>query len=285
MTSRFPKDLNSELTQTLAGTYSGNESQSIANIVLEHLFGLDRIAMIMNQSISIDKAQSINLEQILTRLKTNEPIQHVIGTAPFWGRDFEVNKNVLIPRQETELLIELIINYRDWNNPTILDIGTGSGCIPITLDLEIPSSIIHSLDISQEALEVAKRNNQKLNSNVNFDKVDILSEGLPLSNLDIIVSNPPYVMNKEKPEMAQNVLVHEPHLALFVSDEDPLIFYRIITQKATLHLANHGVLLFEINERLGDETADLLLENGFDKVTIHLDLNDKQRFVSGQWSC
>jgi release factor glutamine methyltransferase len=214
-----------------------------------------------------------------SQLLEKKPIQYILGEAPFYGREFKVNASVLIPRNETEELVHLIIKENKKLNLRILDIGTGSGCIPISLALEIPSSKTFALDISKEALEVAKDNAKKHEESIIFFQVDILNEDIPVKDLDIIVSNPPYVCESEKSLMHENVLNFEPHLALFVKDNDPLVFYKIIAKKAKSALKSSGKLYFEINEAFGEKVQYLLEEQGYREISIIQDLNNKDRIV------
>jgi release factor glutamine methyltransferase len=205
-----------------------------------------------------------------------------LGEAHFFGRSFRVNPNVLIPRPETEELILTTKKYlANKQNPKILDIGTGSGCIPVTLALEIKNSEIFATDISEAALKTASENASLLRANVNFIRHDILREKLPFTELDLIVSNPPYITEREKAGMEKNVLDHEPGIALFVPDENPLLFYNAIASKAFAALATGGLLLTEINELFGNETAKVFFENGFDQIEILKDINGKNRIVKG----
>lgn len=283
MSLRFPKEIQQEIISKISDIYPHEECQAMASILLEHLFGLNMTDLIVNKALEVSLQTSQEIQSICNRLNQAEPIQYVLGTAPFYGLDFYVNPNVLIPRQETESLIEIITDYQPWVTPSILDIGTGSGCIPCTLHHKIPTANIHALDISDKALEVAQKNCEDLGSQITLHKCDILNEGIPIKGLDIIVSNPPYVMNNEKALMQKNVLSHEPHLALFVSDEDPLLFYRVITEKSINVLNQKGYLFFEINEQFGREVALLMEQNRFSNIQIHDDIHGKNRFVSGEW--
>jgi len=213
------------------------------------------------------------------RLKTGEPIQYILGKGPFYGRDFLVNKSTLIPRNETEELVHLIIKENPEVGLKILDIGTGTGCIPISLDLEMNTPEVFGVDISEEALSVAKKNAVALDSKVTFLRCDILSQIPEVPKLDILVSNPPYVLLSEKSLMHQNVLDFEPELALFVPNDDPLLFYNAIANKALQLLKAGGKLYFEINEKYGDGVVQLLTELGYSEVRLRKDLNGKDRMI------
>jgi len=264
-------------THKLSQIYAEQEAKSITFWLLEFYLGATRRDILANKELVITPDNAI--QEALEKVLAGIPIQQVTGLAPFYGREFKVNSHVLIPRNETEELVHLIINENNLANPTILDIGTGSGCIPITLALEIPGAKVSSIDISPEALAVAQENTAILKVKVEYQQIDILKEDLPYQDLDIIVSNPPYVRELEKAAMHANVLDHEPHLALFVNDDDPLIFYREIALKAKRSLKVGGKLYFEINEAFADEMQDLLLRHGYQEVEIKQDLNGKMRMT------
>lgn len=269
--------LYQQYTNQLSTIYSTQEAGELSLWLMEHFLGLKRSELLQDKAVlEIPQAMGLALEALMRQ----EPIQYILGKAPFYGREFRVSNAVLIPRNETEELVHLIIKENKIPNPSILDIGTGSGCIPISLALEIPGSKVAALDISVEALAVAKENARKLQASVDFYQVDIIKDSIPVDNLDIIVSNPPYVKYSEKELMHPNVLDHEPHVALFVFDEDPLIFYREIAIKAKHSLKPEGKLYFEINEGLGKQTAELIIDQGYQQVRIHQDLNGKERMVS-----
>ncbi|MCV9389210.1 peptide chain release factor N(5)-glutamine methyltransferase [Reichenbachiella ulvae] len=282
MTQVFPKSALEKLSSQLQSIYDQNEAEAIAKIALEHLFEWNTTSYIINRSTTIDSDKLKDLNDYENRLLKHEPIQYIIGESDFYGRKFKVNQEVLIPRQETESLIQLIKETQPWNQVTLADVGTGSGCIPCTLYHEIDTAQVLAFDISKGALEVAQSNASRLNCKIEFRQLNILIESLPLDYFDIIVSNPPYVLDSEKEAMHSNVLEFEPHLALFVEDKHPLLFYEVIAQKAKNSLKKQGYLFFEINEQYGKATADLLTELGYQHVTIHQDLNQKDRFASAQ---
>jgi release factor glutamine methyltransferase len=270
----------SELFQSLARQlqvlYSKQESESLVIWLFEEYLGKSRKDITSNFILD---SLPMKLTNAFNELLEGKPIQYVIGKAPFYGREFLVNSSVLIPRNETEELVHLIIKENKKEGMRILDIGTGSGCIPITLALEIKGSLVFGLDISEKALSVASQNATLLGAKVEFRKCDILNEEVPFKDLDIIVSNPPYVKISEKELMHDNVLKYEPHLALFVNDHDPLLFYRHIVHKAKKVLNSEGRLYFEINEALGTITSELLTGNGFKDVQIIKDINNRDRIV------
>jgi len=259
--------------------YSTEEAENLVNWLLEHHLGLRRVDM-MHFLDEKDLPQALKLD--FERLKAGEPIQYIFGKGPFYGRDFLVNEHTLIPRNETEELVHLIIKENSQAGLKILDIGTGTGCIPISLDLEMKSPEVYGIDISEKALEVARKNGELLKSNVSFLKCDILNEMPNVRELDILVSNPPYVPEGEKSEMHRNVLDFEPELALFVPDLDPLLFYRVIGEKGKQLLKPGGKLYFEIHEKFGSGVAELLTRLGYQEVKVIKDLNGKERIASAR---
>lgn len=277
-----PKEISDYVISKLETVYETSEARSMCRLLMEESFGLSTADIIVNNDLALDERKKEELEIVLDRLLAFEPIQHILGFAWFMGDRFMVNKHVLIPRQETEELIHLIANENQSVNPVILDIGTGSGCIPIGLKKLIPKADIHASEVSLEAVEVASSNAQTLNYPVSFYQSDILSEFPPIDNLDVIVSNPPYVTESEKDQMNWNVLNHEPELALFVPDIDPLIFYQKIAAWSRAKLKSDGKLYFEINEAYGSECRKLVEETGFKEVRLIKDINGKDRFVVGR---
>ncbi|MDR7128432.1 release factor glutamine methyltransferase [Algoriphagus sp. 4150] len=256
--------------------YDKQEAESIVSWLFEHHLGW-RKSDLLNDADEASFPPKI-LED-LGRLKTGEPIQYIIGKGPFYGRDFFVSPATLIPRNETEELVHLIIKENPKAGLKLLDIGTGTGCIPISLALEMNDPEVYAVDISEEALAIARKNGDALGAEVIFSKCDILSELPEVGELDILVSNPPYIPEQEKSEMHKNVLDFEPGLALFVSDGDPLIFYRIIAGKGKQLLKRGGKLYFEINEKYGKEVVGLVEDLGFSEVKVLKDLNGKDRIV------
>jgi len=257
------------------------EALSIAYLILEKLFGINKTDIVIDKKIEYLAVTKEAMDEILRRLTKKEPIQYILGEADFFGRKFIVDENVLIPRQETEELVDLIKTDNGRSNLKILDIGTGSGCIPITLALEMNEAKVFSVDIDENCLALADRNAKRNNATVQFFQTDILKEDFPIVALDIVVSNPPYVRQSEKLVMRKKVLEYEPHLALFVADEEPLVFYKTIAKKAAKHLKKEGKLYFEINEGLGEGVKALMESEGFIGVEIVKDLNGKDRIVWG----
>lgn len=275
------RDIFKSFSEQLKDIYPEQEAKSLTYWLMEFYLGATRKDILKNKEW--DNISSTGIEEAFQKVLKGVPIQQVTGWAPFYGRDFKVNSHVLIPRNETEELVHLIIHENKIPNPKILDIGTGSGCIPITLALDIPEAQVSSIDISLEALIVAQENATLFKTSVSFRQLDILIEDIPYEDLDIVVSNPPYVRELEKADMHSNVLNHEPHLALFVKDDDPLVFYREIARKASYVLKNGGRLYFEINEALGEETKQLMVSLGYQDVKILEDLNGKMRMAVGMW--
>lgn len=254
-----------------------NERESIVYWLLEYYLEVSKTDVLLGKEVT---EKPVDWENIIRRLNNNEPIQYVIGETEFFGRKFFVSPDVLIPRPETEELVQLIVADNSIpSSPTILDIGTGSGCIAISIAAEKPDATVVAFDVSDAALEVAQKNAVLNNAKVEFVKQDILKPDVHKS-VDVIVSNPPYVTNGEMAEMNANVLDFEPHLALFVENERPLIFYDAICEYAQKNLAENGKLFFEINEYLGNETATCVKSHGFEEVEIVKDINGKQRFIA-----
>jgi len=259
------------------------EADTLAFTIVEHFSGYSKTDIITDKSFTSDPQFENKIEAIMERLLKNEPIQYILGKAYFYDRVFEVNASTLIPRQETEELVHLVLNdIKSQPCLSILDIGTGSGCIPITLKLECDSHKIEGVDISKQAIETAIHNANQLNAKVKFKRLDILEEKLT-EKYDVIISNPPYVLDSEKRLMKENVLNFEPHDALFVQDDTPLLFYKRITELASKNLTPNGKLYFEINEQFGKKMVELLQSYSFKEIVLHQDLNGKDRFVSGVW--
>ncbi|KKX48529.1 MULTISPECIES: peptide chain release factor N(5)-glutamine methyltransferase [unclassified Sphingobacterium] len=272
--SLFQKDL--------AKFYDAEEIKNIFYIVIKDVLGLSKMQYSVNKELALSEEQSSRISNILKDLLKQKPIQHILKKADFFGEVFEVNPFVLIPRSETEELVDLIIrNHRDQLPLRIIDIGTGSGCIPISLKKHLPEAHISALDISKEAIATARRNALRLDAPINFVNADILEWEYIFQSqqYDIIVSNPPYITPKEKEEMHPNVLEFEPHLALFVEETAPLLFYETIASFALKHLTAEGDLYFEINQYYGDETVDMLQKKGFKTVILHHDMQQNPRMI------
>lgn len=278
--------------ETISVMYPQREAREMVLRYLEDSHAIRRLTHIMEPSYEVAAEVAASCLSAFDRMASGEPLQYVTGKADFYGREFAVSPAVLIPRQETEVLCKSVCdsiaqNGASQDGMTVLDLCTGSGCIAWTLALEMPGADVVAVDISEAALTVASSQNfsaeiaQSGAKSPIFIKGDVLSpESLPVAGkFDVIVSNPPYVMESEKALMRSNVLDHEPSLALFVSDEDPLIFYRAVAQIACERLSENGLCMVEINEALGKETADVFRTIGFTYTTIVKDLNDRDRFV------
>ncbi|MBE0424191.1 MAG: peptide chain release factor N(5)-glutamine methyltransferase [Lutibacter sp.] len=264
----------------LSNLYPETEIQSFFTILVEFKLHLSRIQLALEHNFELDNDDLDFLQNALLKLKNQIPVQYIVGETAFYGLLFKVDKNVLIPRPETEELVEWIIqNNTNSNSLKILDIGTGSGCIAISLAKNLPNATVSAIDISVEALNVAKNNAEFNQVTVEFVQADILTLEKLSTNFDIIVSNPPYVREMEKMQMQQNVLSNEPHIALFVNDENPLLFYDKIAELAKKHLTENGILYFEINQYLGAETVDLLKSKGFKNVELKKDIYGVDRMV------
>ena len=262
------------------------EVDSFFYLVIDHYLGLERFVLAMQPNLVVSKDNEEPLFYALSQLKQERPIQYILGKAHFCELEFRVDEDVLIPRPETEELVYWIINEIGTQNSReeikILDIGTGSGCIAISLAKNLPNAKVYALDISKKALQVAEQNAMANDVDIVFLEADILSiEGFK-DKFDVIVSNPPYVRELEKLEMKNNVVEHEPGLALFVSDQDPLVFYKKITRFALSHLEKSGVLFFEINQYLGEEMKQLLEAENFSEIELRKDMFGNDRMLKGQ---
>ena len=282
--SNLVKDIRNHYCEQLCSIYDKDEANAMILILLEHYFSIDRVKMALEPQLRLSESEMLTFHFAVKDLLKNKPIQYIIGETEFCDLKFKVNENTLIPRPETSELVMKIVNRQQSTDNrlcSILDIGTGSGCIAISLAKMISSSKVFALDISEKALEVAKRNAINNEADVTFIHDDILSLKNKIdTKFDIIVSNPPYVRELEKAEMRDNVLNWEPHNALFVSDNDPLIFYRKILEFAKTHLKENGEVWFEINEYLGKEMTDLCKEMGFSQIETLNDFRGKERILS-----
>lgn len=274
-----------ELLHRINKHYDAGEARAVLRLLLEKRFGLSWTEVLCGAMETLSSEQQNDLESLTRQLEAGIPVQYALGEADFLGRSFHVEEGVLIPRPETELLVQYTIeSVKNMDQVRLLDIGTGSGCIALSLALENESWQVEGWDISDKALKIARVNAEKHRvGNVLFRNIDILhhknaEEGI----FTAIVSNPPYICNKERAQMESHVLDHEPALALFVPDEDPLLFYRVITLMARHSLLKNGSLLFEINREYGQEVAQLMMRNGFTDVNIIKDQFDNDRIVKGR---
>lgn len=277
------KDYRTQFIDVLTPIYDSGEAESFFYLILEEKQKLKRIDLALQPDLLFLEKEIVVWNLILEELKKEIPIQYLLGTASFYGLDFEVNPNVLIPRPETEELVEWIIRndlkIEKFKDLKILDIGTGSGCIAISLAKNLPDATVSAIDVSEKALATAKKNAQNNSVNISFINQNILQAEDLKQQFDIIVSNPPYVRNLEKEEIKKNVLDNEPHLALFVEDKDALIFYKKIAQLAHKNLTASGMLFFEINQYLGPETVALLEELQFKDIELRKDIYGNDRMI------
>lgn len=286
----------SALWHRLLPVYAAPEAQAVIRLVLEELYGFTLTDLVMGSVEALPVKEQQRLNAIVARLRKGEPVQYILGKARFFGRDFRVSPAVLIPRPETEVLCRLVIDdahklpatLPGSPSPAILDIGTGSGCIAVTLALDLPKADVTAIDVSDAALKVAAGNAARLHADVNFLRRDILQAAEEESEPDrptshkwsVIVSNPPYIAEKEKKDMETNVLDYEPGLALFVPDDDPLRFYRAIAVYAARTLSAGGRLYFEINPLYAEPLQRMLAQKGFTDIRMADDQFGKQRFIA-----
>lgn len=267
------------LWHRLTPLYDAGEAKAIVRWLLDVRFGLSMAVILCDKMKELPKEDQKALERMMQRLESGEPIQYIIGVADFFGRSFHVAPGVLIPRPETAELCEYVLSCRK-TEEKILDIGTGSGCIAITLALEIPEAKVTAWDISDDALLIAQENAKTLGADIAFGKRDILDTSLSTSQTwDVIVSNPPYIMPSERDGMEENVLGHEPSLALFAPADNPILFYQRIGDYAVHSLKSGGCLYFELNPLTADDVADDLRQRGFKDIEIRQDQYGKNRFL------
>ncbi len=268
----------------LRGIYPENEIHSLFRILLEEISGMQAAFFLSDKSKQLNEQQEKRLDDILTRLQKSEPLQYIIGKTEFYGLPFSVSPDVLIPRPETEELVEWIVQEYRTKPVHIGDVGTGSGCIAVALAKLLPLAAVEAWDVSPEALSVATKNAVRNGVDVAFREENVLSESKGRGfTFGIVVSNPPYVLHSEKKTMHRNVLEHEPHLALFVEDDDPLLFYRKIAQFGKQALEPSGALFYEINAAKGQATVELLTKLGYSDVELRQDLSGNDRMVKAVW--
>ena len=272
-----------EIRDALKGHYPDLEALALAKMLLVEVFGFSTLELYGGKDKEFSEKHRSVLNEMIRCLQKNEPIQYIIGIESFFGLTFEVNSNVLIPRPETQELVSWIIgDYQSDESIRILDIGTGSGCIPISLAKQLSKAEVESWDISEGALEVASRNCERNGVKVLLRQKDVLKAAPEGDLYDVIVSNPPYITNKEKTDMEANVLDWEPSLALFVPDEDPLLFYRKIAQLGCDMLKEGGSLYFEINRAYGEETILMLKGLGYAQIELKKDLWGNDRMIKAK---
>ena len=272
------KRITSIIREELSQCYSTDEIAALTRIIATELLGVSQMAFYLKDDIPLTAEQQALLGNAIERLKKQEPIQYILGYSDFCGLRFKVTPATLIPRPETSELVELIASEAT-GHESILDIGTGSGCIAVSLAHKLPKSNVTAWDISTTALAVAAENSRNNSTEVTFERVDILSYEPKSAQFDIIVSNPPYIKENEKAAMHSNVLDWEPHTALFVPDSDPLLFYRTIAEKGLQMLAPNGTLYFEINRAHGTETMKMLADYGYTDIELRKDFADNDRMI------
>ncbi|MFY7669933.1 peptide chain release factor N(5)-glutamine methyltransferase [Tenacibaculum sp. MEBiC06402] len=279
------KDFRTFFNEELTDLYPKTEIDAFFFRAIESVLELQLMDVFTKQDFKIEENKLVTLKSVLDKLKNEEPIQYILGETEFYGYKFKVNSDVLIPRPETEELVSWVTETCNSDNRVlnILDIGTGSGCIAISVKKEIETSKVTAFDISEKALETAKVNAKLNDADVNFIHHDILSDTKVHQMFDVIISNPPYVRELEKVEIKNNVLNNEPHLALFVEDDNPLMFYKRIADFAKTNLNQDGVLFFEINQYLGEETKQMLLQKGFKDVVLKSDLFGNHRMIKANF--
>ena len=278
------KDLNNNLFSELSKLYPENETKSLVSQIFTHVLNLSRFQVSLNPSKLVDPIYEIKIKNIVHDLKEFKPIQYILGFTEFYNCKLEVNQHVLIPRPESEELIDWVLKNKNWDKPNILDLGTGSGCLAIALSRHIHNSITTGIDISPEAIEIARKNAKLNNVNIKFIQHDILTGMgfIETGKFHLIVSNPPYVRESEKKHMQANVLNWEPSLALFVPDSNPLLFYKKIIAVSYRLLAPGGYLFLEINENFPEEITQLYKENNFTGIEIKKDLAGRYRMAKGE---
>jgi len=282
MTFKGIRQFKALLAQKLEDIYPKEEIRQLAKLLLQDAFNMSSTQLLLLDDDALSAEQRKKLEEAVNRLSQSEPLQYILGYTEFYDLKLNVSPSVLIPRPETEELVHWILNDPDTNKQNILDVGTGSGCIPLALKNNLPDAYIEAWDISEEALMVARENAINLKLDVSFKQVDVLKCAQVDQPFTCIVSNPPYVRHLEKEMMDANVLRHEPHLALFVENNDPLLFYHTIAKLGLNALETNGSLFFEINEYLEEQMTSLLLSLGYKNIECRKDLQGKARMIKAK---
>ena len=275
-------ELRQQYIGMLAGDFGKEESRQMTDILIEHFFGITRVDLALEPEIRLNESEMLQLHMAVKDLLNHKPVQYITGKASFLDLMLHVNPSVLIPRPETEELVQLIIKNEQNTNSKIIDIGTGSGCIVLALKKHLPETVVTAVDISTEALETANENSRLNGLDIRFEQMDILNPETYASFpvYDVVVSNPPYVTESDKALMQPNVLENEPHAALFVADDRALLFYEAVLDFCRTHLAANGRVYFEINENKGKDIVSLLAKRSYINISLHKDIRDKDRFVS-----
>lgn len=283
--SNLLTEIKSYYLTELTKLYGADEAGAMLNLLIEHFFGLKRTDQLLRPQFRLTETEMLKLHFAVKELKKEMPVQYITGEVEFCGMNLKVNPSVLIPRPETEELVDRIVKENvGITQLKVLDIGTGSGSIALALKKLLAGSDVMALDVSEKSLSVAEDNSRSTALNVEFVKLDILNrqERSRLGIFDLIVSNPPYVTESDKKLMNKNILDNEPYIALFVTDDEPLLFYIAIADFALTHLNRGGQLWFEINEKFGDDIKKLLVNKGFANVKIYSDFRGKDRFISAR---
>jgi release factor glutamine methyltransferase len=276
------RDVFAVFKQGLQTIYDANESEAVTLLAVSEISGFSKAKIKASPEHELTQQQFEKLTGILEELKTGRPIQYILGETEFYGLTFKVNPSVLIPRPETEELVEWVLSSVGSSSPlAVLDIGTGSGCIAISLKKHLPNAKVSAIDISPDALKTAKENAKLNEVDIEFIEADILNlkSDIEHPKFEIIISNPPYVTLHDKTQMHQNVTDFEPHTALFVPENDPLLFYKVIAEYAASHLVSSGLLFFEINESYGNEIVELLKSKEFNNIELKRDLSGRNRMI------
>ncbi len=277
------KHVSKAFNAQLLGLYDEREINSLYMLVLSEVASISSAKIKAFPELEITDEQADTIEKVLLRLQTGEPLQYILGHTEFYGLMFKVNPSVLIPRPETEELVDWVLLSAPKKPLRILDIGTGSGCIAISLKKKIPDAQVYAIDISTDALQTAKQNAALNQVDIHFVQADILNIEVDLPPFDIIISNPPYVTLDDKKQMHQNVIDFEPHTALFVPENEPLLFYKAIADFALKQLEENGLLFFEINENYGKQTVELLSDNGLKDIELRNDMSNRARMTKAQF--
>ena len=268
------------MRDVLVPKYGARETMAMSRIIFEHLKGWDPVDLLINENKPLSAFIVRQIRDVVARLMNDEPIQYIVGSAYFYGMNLKVGRGVLVPRPETEELVDMIVTAHKGSDLRVLDVGAGSGCIAIALSRNLPFSQVTALDISDVAVKYIRENAEVLHARINVVEADIFSYQPPAESLDIIVSNPPYIDESEKRDMDKNVLDYEPASALFVPDSDPLVFYRRIAEIGRDALVDNGSVYFEINPAHASDMVAMMEALGYVNVSVHLDIHGKKRFLS-----
>ena len=277
------KTLHQTIRRTISKHADEQESETVSRLILESVLGLTWTDIVLDKKLQVNSDQNERLMDCLHRLERQEPVQYILGTTHFYGRQFVVNKSVLIPRPETEEMVEIIIGRNTKKKPVIVDMGTGSGCIAITLKKELPDAEVYAYDISESALEVAVENAFLQQAEIHFQQLDIVSQDLPQFEIDLLVSNPPYISYDDQPSVHAMVKDFEPEVALFADQQDPILIYSKILERCIPRLNEGAWIFFEINPRYSQEVVQILKDSNCQQVEVIPDLQGKERVALATW--